>query len=239
LIGDSVAEGRDVAPDSTFGRVLEREMNAQGDYHYEVILLARSGYSTSQEIELLRTEAFRYHPDLILWSYCLNDPADPVYHDANGSLGRYYYRPRSYLLELFRAAWFRARQHFLGRHCPREFHAFIHCAYWRDVVNNLHRIASIALARHVPVILVIHPIFEDRPSFDDYALAGVHERLVDAARDAGMESIDLLPDFRRYAPSDLKIHRADFFDPWHLNALGHRVTADAIRRRLTPTGPGP
>lgn len=240
LIGDSVAEGRDVDPDSAFGRVLERELNAEpGDYRYEVILLARIGYSTSQEIVLLETEAFRYHPDLILWSYCLNDPAHPVYHNANGALGQYFYRPRSYVVELFRQGWFRAKQSLAGRHCPKEFHAFLHCAFWKDVEANLHRIAMDAGAQHVPVMLIIHPIFEDKPSFDDYALVDVHARLTAAARHEGMETIDMLDAFRHYAPADLKLHNDAWFDPWHLSVKGHRVTADFIRDRLGVVGPGP
>jgi len=240
LIGDSVAEGRDVDPDSAFGRVLERSLNAQpGGYRYEIILLARIGYSTSQELVLLDTEAFRYHPDLILWSYCLNDPAHPVYHNANGALGQYYYRPRSYVLDQFRLGWFRAKQSLAGRNCSREFHAFLHCAFWKDVEANLRRIAGVAGKHHVPVMLVVLPIFEDKPSFDDYALADVHARLADAARHEGIETIDVLDAFRPYAPAELKLHSDAYFDPWHLNAKGHRVTANFILDRLTVTGPGP
>ena len=44
----------------------------------EVILLACTGYSTSQELVLLRNETFQYQPDLVLWCYVLNDPADPL-----------------------------------------------------------------------------------------------------------------------------------------------------------------
>jgi lysophospholipase L1-like esterase len=239
LIGDSVAEGRDVDPDSAFGRVLERSLNAQSaGYRYEVILLARIGYSTSQEIVLLHTEAFRYHPDLILWSYCLNDPAHPVYHNANGALGQYYYRPRSYVVHLFRRGWFGANQSLAGRDCPREFHAFLHCAFWKDVAANLHRIAGLAGAQRVPVMLIVHPVFEEKPSFDDYALADVHARLAEAARLEGIETVDLLDAFRAYAPAALKLHRDDWFDPWHLNENGHRVTANFILDRLTVTGPG-
>ena len=167
LIGDSVAEGRDVEADSAFGRVLERELNARGDgRRYEVVLLALIGYSTSQEIVVLEKEAFRYDPDLILWSYCLNDPAHPVYHNANGDLGRYYYRPRSYLVARVDAFAFRVKQKFRGSNCPSEFHAFLHCAFWPEIAANLNRIGAITLAHRVPVVFVIHPIFEKDAGFD-------------------------------------------------------------------------
>ena len=62
----------------------------------------RSGYSTSQELVILEDEAFQYNPDLVMWSYVLNDPAHPVYHNANGELGCFWYTP-SILLAAFPA----------------------------------------------------------------------------------------------------------------------------------------
>ncbi|HXV13099.1 MAG TPA: SGNH/GDSL hydrolase family protein [Candidatus Krumholzibacteria bacterium] len=229
LIGDSVAEGRDVEADSAFGRVIERQLNARGDgRRYEVILLAHIGYSTSQEIVLLHDTAFRYDPDLILWSYCLNDPAHPVYHNANGDLGRYYHRPRSYLVARVEAFAFRVKQKYRGLECPKEFHAFVHCAFWPEVEENLGRIGEITLSHRVPVVFVIHPIFEKDTGFEDYSLRDVHARLAEAARTNGFDVVDLLEPFRAYAPAGLKIENETYYDPWHMNALGHRVAARAI-----------
>jgi hypothetical protein len=229
LIGDSVAEGRDVEADSAFGRVLERKLNARGDgRRYEVILLAHIGYSTSQEIVLLEDTAFRYHPDLILWSYCLNDPAHPVYHNANGDLGRYYHRPRSYLVARAEAFAFRVKQKYRGLECPTEFHAFVHCAFWPEVEESLKRIGEITLNHRVPVVFVIHPIFEKDSGFEDYSLRDVHVRLAEAARANGFDVVDLLEPFRAYAPAGLKIESATYYDPWHMNGRGHRVAATAI-----------
>ena len=243
LIGDSVAEGRDVAPDSTFGRVLERDLNARGDgRRYEVILLARAGYSTSQELVLLDTEAFRYQPDLILWSYCLNDAADPVFHNANGNLGVYYHPPGLQLAALARATAFRVRQKWLGRGCATEFHGFIMCAYWKDIHAGMVRIARTAATHNVPVQVVVHPVFEDRPSFERYSLEGPYYRLIEDIREIGttegpIAPIDILAEFRPYKPRDLKINRTDYFDPWHLNQAGHILTALSIEPSI-PRGDG-
>lgn len=229
IIGDSVAEGRDVEADSTFGRVLERRLNARGGgRRYEVILLAHIGYSTSQEIVLLQDKAFRYDPDVILWSYCLNDPAHPVYHNANGDLGRYYDRPRSYVLARIEAFAFRVKQKYRGTECPTEFHAFLHCAFWPEVQENLRRIGSITLRRRVPVVFVIHPVFEKGVGFDEYSLRDVHAQLAAEARANGFDVVDLRDAFRAYSPSGLKIDSDTYYDPWHMNARGHRVAAQAI-----------
>jgi lysophospholipase L1-like esterase len=238
LIGDSVAEGRDVPPDSAFGRVLERLLNARDDgRRYEVILLARIGYSTSQELVLLEEEAFRYEPDMILWSYCLNDPADPVYHNANGALGAFYYRPRCQLVALAKAFVFRARQKWHGRGCPQEFHAFIHCAYWDEVRKNIARIKR-ASQRCEQTVFLVHPVFEDRADFSRYELGNVHYSVLHEAQSAGLAAFDLLSAFRAHDPHELKINRADYFDPWHMNELGHRVTAEFIASRVAPRGQG-
>jgi lysophospholipase L1-like esterase len=243
LIGDSVAEGRDVGPDSTFGRVLERDLNARGDgRRYEVILLARAGYSTSQELVLLDTEAFQYEPDLILWSYCLNDAADPVFHNANGNLGVYYHRAGLQLVALARATAFRVQQKWRGRGCGTEFHAFIMCAYWKDIHADMVRIARTAAAHQVPVQVVVHPVFEDRPGFERYSLEGPYYRLIEAIREIGktdgpMAAVDVLAEFRPYRPRDLKINRTDYFDPWHLNQAGHMLTARSIEAGI-PRGDG-
>jgi hypothetical protein len=69
LIGDSVAQGLGVKLEESFGKLLEKKLNESFNRKVEVIVLARSGYSTSQELILLKREAFNYDPDLIMWSY--------------------------------------------------------------------------------------------------------------------------------------------------------------------------
>ncbi len=229
LIGDSVAEGRDVEADSSFGRVLERELNARGGgRRYEVILLARIGYSTSQEMVLLEEEAFRYQPDIIVWSYCLNDPAHPVYHNANGDLGRYYAHPRSQVAARVEAAAFRAKQTWRGRNCPGEFHAYVHCAFWPEAQANLARIGESCRRERVPVVFVIHPVFEQDATFADYSLRDVHTKLAETARTQGFDVVDLVGAFAPYPPGALKLDNPRYYDPWHMNARGHRVTAATL-----------
>lgn len=236
LIGDSVAEGRDVPADSSFGRVLERMLNARGDsLRYEVILVARIGYSTSQQLVLLEEEAFRYDPDLVLWSYCLNDPADPVYHNANGALGAYYHRPRLYLAALAEAFAFRAQQKWRGRGCPAEFHAFIHCAYRDEIEANVETFSRLCRAHDVPAWLIVHPLFEQGSDFTRYSLSDVHAWLNETALRRSILPVDMLAAYRNRAPRELKINRADYFDPWHLSVEGHRLTAETILAQMERT----
>jgi lysophospholipase L1-like esterase len=237
LIGDSVAEGRAVARSERFAAVLQERLNALGRREvFEVVVMARVGYSTSQELIVLEKDAMVLEPDLILWSYCLKDPADPVFHNANGNLGAYYYRPSSYLLEWIRRAVFVARERWRGRHCPAEFHERVHCVYDGRVQGQLERIGATTRAGHVPVVFLIHPVFEEGKNLDDYSHAALHRRLAAIAADSGMAVLDLRPALAPYPADEIKIHSPKYFDPWHFNALGHRVTGEAIAAFLVEKG---
>src|SRR5215471_1749141 len=123
IIGDSVASG--LSKTTKFGRVLEQRLNTtaspQRGRSYEVIVLARSGYVTSQELVILEDEAFQYHPDVVLWSYVLNDPAHPVYHNANGELGRFWYEPQYHVMHALKKAMFQLHEKIKSYQCEKEF----------------------------------------------------------------------------------------------------------------------
>ena len=229
VIGDSVAEGWGVNTGWSFCKVLERTLNGNLPAgRYEVIVLARLGYSTSQEIVLLENEAAQYDPDMVLWSYCLNDPAHPLYHTANGELGRYFYRPSSHVVHFLWKRFFHIRQSIKARNCIDEYHAMLHCVYWDNVESDVRRIGRWVTTKDIPMIFLIHPIFQQIETFDAYTLTGVHEKLAVVAREAGLEPLDLLEAFKTYRPVEIKQHPIGSYDPWHPNAVGHRIMAGFI-----------
>jgi hypothetical protein len=155
----------------------------------DAVILARQGYSTSQELALLRDEALNYHPDLIVWSYVLNDPADPVFHNANSDTGRYFFRPRIFLIHFLRQVAFNVQEQVKGKSCDAEYHAFLHCVYWSEVEGHLAEIGQISRRSAVPVLFLIHPVFERAP-FDQYSLAPLHRRLAELAARDGLLPLD-------------------------------------------------
>jgi hypothetical protein len=89
ILGDSFAEGYTVDLDSTVARVQERRLNALGDRHYEVINGGTRGYSTDQELLFFDAEGRRYHPDLTILLFYVNDVwynAQPRYWRGNKPL---------------------------------------------------------------------------------------------------------------------------------------------------------
>jgi lysophospholipase L1-like esterase len=236
VIGDSLAAGQGLQRDEKFSQVLENRLNDRAAGKFEVLVLARSGYSQSQELIVLENEAFRYEPDLILWSYVLNDPAHPVYHDANGELGKYYYRPRSHLAHFFSARLFALRENIKSRHCPPEFHEMLHCVYWEDVKANFTRLSRLGTERNVRIILLIHPVFEQGRNFKQYTLVNLHRRLRDLVAQKGLPVLDLLHAFLDHDPEEIRQSSPNSYDPWHPNAAGHALIACALEGFLRSGG---
>lgn len=250
VIGDSVAAGAGLTDEQErFARVLERELRgAAPARRLEVAVLARSGYSTVQELYLLEHEAADYEPDLIIWSYCLNDPADPFFHDANGDLGPYFRRPALQLVELARHAWFSYRERRRGRGCPPEYHRFLHCAYAADIERNLGRAGAWSAERGVPVVLLVHALhpsegtragYTDGARFASYAkypFRDLHAWLASAAERAGLTALDELDAYGGARADEVSLSPRD---PWHPSALGHQrvgrwLAVELARRRLVP-----
>lgn len=232
VIGDSVAAGHNVGWRRSFGRLLEQRLNQRSPRRgFEVITLACTGYSTSQELVLLRNEAFRYHPDLILWCYVLNDPADPVFHNANGDLG-ILYEPKIHLWHLANQAWFQLKETVRAWGGPSDYHARLHYVYWDLVEQNLGEIGRLCREHHVPVIFMVHPLLESNRKFKEYSFLDLHESLKELAARSGLVPLDLREAYRGY-----RFDRLCFDDDsWHPNVLGHQLLADFLTRWLNQEG---
>jgi lysophospholipase L1-like esterase len=232
IIGDSVAQGQGLKLEESFGKVLEIKLNnlsKSEKYKIEVIVLARSGYSTSQELFLLENEAFDYSPNLVIWSYVLNDPAHPIYHNANGELGEYFFKPKLHTVNFLSKRLFQLNEQIKKKNCEKEFHALLHCVYREQVESNIIKISQISEKYITPVIFLIHPIFEKNKDFDTYSLTPLHMRLNDFASKAGLIVLDLLNAYKFYNPNEIKQQGSEtWFDPWHPNEKGNMIIAERI-----------
>lgn len=72
LLGNSWTEALQVPLEINYGAVLEHLLNERGCFggkHVEVLNFGVAGYSTAQELLLLKQEAWRYHPDIVLVAF--------------------------------------------------------------------------------------------------------------------------------------------------------------------------
>ena len=231
VIGDSIAQGYGVELDETFSKVLEKQLRqhkSKEDAKIEVIILARAGYSTSQELIVLKEEALTFSPDLIVWSYVLNDPADPLFHNANGELGTYFYRPPLHTIHWIHREIFVALERRKGRSCNKEYHELLHCVYWHEVESHINQIGEVSKEENIPIFFLIHPLIQKDKSYKEYSLTALHRKIGGVATQAGLIVLDVLDAYQLFRAEDVTQHVEGGYDPWHPNAKGHRIIADDI-----------
>ena len=229
VIGDSVAGGYGVSPEQSFPNLLRNELGKQYGDNIEVYNLSRSGYSTRQKLVLLEKQALGLAPDLIIWSYVLNDPAHPIFHNADGGTAAYYHKPKSHLFHFFQQKYFSLRESVLRKlnDCEQEFHKMLHCAYDSELSNSFERIETLTSRVSVPVLFLIHP---NIVSFENYPYSDIHSRLSELAQEAGFYRLDLLKSYRQEGIDAVTLVKSD---PWHPNSRGQQLAADAIFRMLS------
>ncbi|MEK6984494.1 MAG: SGNH/GDSL hydrolase family protein [Nanoarchaeota archaeon] len=233
IIGDSVAQGSGLESyRESFGKILEDSLNKQlRSWRFETVILARGGYSTVQELTILKKEAFKYNPDLIIWSYVLNDPAHPLYHNANNEAGRYFFKPKSYFTNYVSMKLFFIKEKLNSRECNLDPDYFLHCVYWPNIKSNIGEIGKISKEKNTKIIFLIHPTFL-KSGFNNYSLKIYHQKLVSVATADGLIAYDLLEEFSKYKSSEIKQNPTNWYDPWHPNKKGHEIIGKYLARRL-------
>src|SRR5271163_1915378 len=82
VLGNSWTEAMQVPLDKNYCSVLERKLTEQSccaGKRFEVLNFGVSGYSTAQELLLLREEVWKYHPDVVILAfYSARDIANNV-----------------------------------------------------------------------------------------------------------------------------------------------------------------
>src|SRR5580704_4435694 len=95
MLGDSTTLGWGVRQEDTAAKLLERKLNEglpAGFNHVEVINTGVGNYDTVQEVTYYETIGWKYHPDLVVLVFFINDP-EPVPIEKKGFLV-----DRSYLI---------------------------------------------------------------------------------------------------------------------------------------------
>jgi len=72
VLGDSIAFGNNLPLEDTFSFLLQQRLVSQGR-DLEILNFGIGGYDTLQEVSLLEIRGLKYHPDLVVVTYCLND----------------------------------------------------------------------------------------------------------------------------------------------------------------------
>jgi lysophospholipase L1-like esterase len=244
VLGDSIAMGTGVNFEDSFSEVLETNLNESGSY--EVINLGVTGYGTVDEYFVLRDQAMKYDPDLILHTYVLNDPFIHTGEESDYcriNLIRLdvpckvkYTLLKSKLVTMTRAS---IQNIFYGDSV--EYTAG-EIDFWNDLHNDKLKMAiveesyknmvEIANENEVPFFTVIFPVLYD---FEDYQWTSVHAQMKEIFEKNGVEYLDMYEVYYEagYSGPDLMQNDVDVSHP---NPEGHAVAAKEIESTLRDKG---
>ncbi len=233
VVGDSFTFAPHMQYQDAFPEKLERFLNLNaGTRRVEVLNLGVSGYSTADEVSLVR-EAIGNGSDLVVLEITLNDAEPRLLSPAEKA--ELYDAP--YLsLGIFRV-W-SSLGFVLGRlHNTTTVSRYIdyHTKYFKDPVtlrrfeDSLRAMKAAADSASVPLVAVVFPLF-DFPIDSHYPFRESHEIIQSALDKHRIRALDLRPFFRNIPPERLQVIPAVDNHP---NEIAHRIAAERLLALLT------
>lgn len=213
VLSGSIANDGAVPFESRFWRRLEKQLDGPGGRRVEVVNLSVHGYNEVQQVRFLEQVGVKYQPDVVVVGYMLTAAA--IQNGGYRRLGDSFF--------LFRfLPWY--QRALTGSVC--SMFAPYHERYTFDLIvrNSFERLAMLRRMYGFRVLVAVLPVVEE---FDDPICAGIYDRVMAAARDAGLAALRVADDFRgQPAARFMKPHGR--WDVCHPNADGHQRIADSI-----------
>ena len=251
-LGDSVTMGHGVTREETYANQLESILSRSSlDFaSYQVINAGVQGYTTFQELEVLRRSLI-FEPDLITVGFVMNDVTEPLVVDRNfGGTGFDYHeifqttsKVANYLLNQTGFGRFAGKVQYWLIGGPVE--ARLQEMYnvekmvkanwinndekikqsWTVVLKDLGEIYQVAESKGIAVTLLIFPY-----TFQLYdpAMQWPQQLLTTHAQRYGVHIIDFTKVFEdKLAPEHRKVGEY-FIDEDHLTVEGHKIVAEVL-----------
>jgi len=230
MLGDSETFSFMLGQDEALSTQLEILLNQKSQgLNYEVLNFGVEGYSTFQELEMLKTKGLKYNPDLIILNYVLNDP-EP---------GEYYFN-KTFLMRhsaLVRYSTYRIKKALIRRERKRlnintevdNYYYYHQPKYFLPLKNAILKIASIAKERKGKLVLVIFPASSImvKDFKENYPYWPLHE-LVKSIESDNIVFIDLIDEFNRLGMTPQGVSINYQYDESHKNASALEVSAQCI-----------
>jgi lysophospholipase L1-like esterase len=208
IVGDSVTFG--MGETSPYPQHLKELLSRKFGPRFEVFNMSVVGYNSIQEVELVRSKALRFDPDLLIIGYVLNDNKED---GGDGGLSRYFKQSGSRAYDWLRKSVKRLRRH-LGKDVTTE--AF-------------EELAVLAAERRLPVVVVIFPRFALEAD-GSYRKRAQHAEVRALSERLGFRVFDLL----EALPLEQLAGLSE--DALHPNAKGHEVVARQLLAFLERDG---
>jgi hypothetical protein len=194
MLGDSTVLGWGVKAEDTAAKVLEREL---GD-GFEVINAGVGNYGTMQEFTYYKMYGRRFHPDLVILQYFINDP-EPVPTRKEGFL-----IDHSYLLAFTASRWDGLLRVLRVRPDWREYYASLYdenSEGFRAAGSALADLSRTVRADRAQFMVAILP--ELRAINGAYPFDRETRKIKDVVESQGVPVIDLIYGLRGHGPESL------------------------------------
>jgi hypothetical protein len=220
ILGDSVPNDPSIPFPQRFPKLAEARLReAAGGRPVEVINISCEGHNTTQELRLLERVGLKYHPDLVVLAYVLNDP-----FIQNGG-----YRRVGDSFALFRFAGLGLAA--TGRTtCALYRHLHEGYGYSLVVRESMERLKLLSELHHFEVAVAILPLIEP---FDDTDCRFSYDRVTETAQSLGLP-VARIADALTGKDHRLYLKPNDPSDVTHPNAQGHSLIADSIVSLVLP-----
>jgi lysophospholipase L1-like esterase len=254
VLGDSVPWDKD-----GFVSQLGEELNGLGTY--EMINASVPGYTTYQELLFFKRYLLQTDPDLLIWSYCLNDNHKFLHQfdEKGGMLMTREAREslevnstwdsivsRSYVLSALRVRLIAARQQGTEKNRSkfvwenqRDFNVAWKDHSWRSYEEHLRDMINLLRGGKTKLAIVIvpyEPQLTHRHDVANHEYVTRPQRLLNAlCQKYRVPCLDLYPEFSASYDQGQTLYR----DGIHLNKTGHRLTTSSLydfllRNKLLP-----
>ena len=208
-----------------------------GEGSYEVIILAKPGYSTLDELRVLKEIGLKFDPDIVILGYYLNDAEGPnsrigfenlFFHHyiVPYELGRWLYS-HSFAYYTFESRFKNIHKNLGWERGKGE--KYIENLYdQKNPFFKVHRKILASYFKHLEdktKIVINIPLLTKS---EEYPFNFVTTYVKEISENNGAHFVDLLPIFNNYEPSELKVSSFDN----HLNELGHKLVSEMIFNKI-------
>jgi len=234
-LGDSYTFGWKEGLEDAYPKQLESVLNGTSSQKYEVINAGVYGYNTEQEYEFLKRELIKYHPDLVVLGFVVND-AEPQnimtrspYLEMEGvrfwSIEFIKFRVNLLLQKFGIYNFFTLKQKWYHHNYWLAFNEKGYSWKKENCFKALKNINNLLDANNMPLVVVIFPCLEynlPKPG-EKHVYKGVIDSVSAFCREEGIEVINLYPHFEGIRTADIRQGPGG-----HLNRKGYSIAVKAI-----------
>ena len=257
-IGDSVTYGFGIdCASNSYPKRLETLLNtfcSNSKTRFEVMNFGVPGYDATEIVETAKLKVLPFHPDLVIYGYCLNDPQEisleflKILAELTHAQRHYYpaqansflmkhsriFRLVSYIIHRSSPQGKAVGEHVFSRADPENaaLQSHEYATYFSalheggDGRRNLERsLDALTTACAKYNVPVYVFIFPVTNNLDPYPLSETHRLIAELCEKRAFHVHDLLNDFRAYQQQE---NRGVYFDYLHPDKPGAQFTATAI-----------